>query len=90
MSKTQACQDALTSAKEKIKFGSTWTHYKGGIYRVIGHIIDTDDGQVRIHYYRVGGPEFDKVAESGVTFVRKLDEFLGENEDGVARFQRQD
>lgn len=84
MSRTAALLDRLKLAKTQNLVGNTFKHYKGGIYTVTGLCIDTDDGEVRVLYHRVGGPEFDAIAEDGISFVRPLAEF---NPD---RFQRID
>jgi hypothetical protein len=57
---------------------STFQHYRGGIYYVDSFAVDTDDGELRVIYQRVGGPDYDMEAEAGIQFARPLREFLDE------------
>ena len=55
-----------------------WLHYRGGIYYVQSLVIDTDDGELRVLYSRMDGPDFDESAEIGISFVRPLREWFDE------------
>lgn len=58
-----------------IKVGEIYRHYKGGIYIVTCLTLDTDTGGIRVSYARIGGPDFDAVAENGITFSRRIEEW---------------
>lgn len=58
-----------------VKVGEIYQHYKGGIYLVTCLTLDTDTGGIRVSYARIGGPDFDAVAESGITFSRRIEEW---------------
>ena len=88
MSKTADLAVKLAAASAMGLRYNYFRHYKGGIYTVHGFVIDTDDGSVRVLYYRIGGPDYDAKAESGIRFVRPLVEFMGKLEDGSQRFER--
>ena len=88
MSKTAELNSKLQAAEDLDLRFATFRHYKGGIYTVEDFVVDTDDGSLRVLYFRVGGPDYDADAEVGIRFVRPIGEFLGMNEDGVPRFQR--
>lgn len=77
-SKTKALLDKLNAAKALDLQYKTFKHYGGGVYIVDGFVIDTDDGEVRVLYSRVGGPDFDAAVEMEIQFVRPLAEFIGE------------
>jgi hypothetical protein len=87
MSKTADLSAKLESARELDLVGNTFRHYKGGVYTVDDLVIDTDDGSVRVLYYRVAGPDFNLEAELDIRFVRPIGEFVGLHE-GKPRFQR--
>jgi hypothetical protein len=65
----------LSNARKLIPLGSEWNHKKGGVYKVTGHALDTDSGEVRIVYQRIGGPEFDAEKEQGIPYARHLEEW---------------
>jgi hypothetical protein len=58
-----------------VKVGEIYQHYKGGIYVVTCLTLDTDTSALRVSYARIGGPNFDSVAESGITFSRRIEEW---------------
>ena len=86
MSKTQACIDTLAKARIRVPSASIWQHYRGGIYAVTGHTIDTTNGQARVLYFRVGGPDYEADRENGITFARPVDEWFENGDDGEKRF----
>lgn len=66
----------LDLARSKFPLHSIWEHYKGGVYEVIGHTILTDDDLwTLIVYRRIDGPDFDAVAERGITYARPVSEW---------------
>lgn len=65
----QACLDA------GIGEGSIWQHYKGGVYVVLGFTIDTHHGGFLVVYRRIGGPDFNALAEAHMTFSRPPEEW---------------
>ena len=77
-SRTAQAKATLEVAAAQVPSGSCWDHRKGGRYVVIGHALDTDDGTARVIYKRVGGPEFNLHAESGIAFARPLSEWTPE------------
>jgi hypothetical protein len=77
-SKTENLRQAILTAQILVPATSTWQHYKGGIYRVYGHVILTDDGRPGIAYHRIGGPNFDEIAENGLSYVRPLSEWFND------------
>jgi hypothetical protein len=58
-----------------VRVGEIYQHYKGGIYVVTCLTLDTDTGNLRVSYARIGGPNFDAVAENGITFSRRIEEW---------------
>lgn len=58
-----------------VKVGEIYKHYKGGIYVVTCLALDTDTSTLRVSYVRIGGPNFDAVAENGITFSRRIEEW---------------
>lgn len=58
---------------------ATHKHYKGGYYRRVGVIRDADDGRTRTHYRHIW--PHDRGA-----WVRDLEEYDGNLEDGTRRF----
>ena len=67
---------ALQEVKSKIIPGTTWKHYKGGIYVVDGAVVDTDDGSIKVTYHRFGGPDFNIALESNIIFARPAEEWF--------------
>jgi len=57
-------------SRHGLAIGTKWQHYKGGVYVIDGYGIDTDTGELRIRYHRIGGPNFDAIAEAGQEFYR--------------------
>lgn len=53
-----------------------WKHYKGGIYKILGLTVDTNDGTLRVHYKRIDGPDFDPGIELNITYVRPMTEWF--------------
>jgi len=66
---------ALTEARTAFPVASRWRHKKGSSYMILGHVIDADDGSVRVHYGRYDGPNYDPAAERDISFVRKISEW---------------
>lgn len=83
---------AISEIQKHIPPGSVWKHYKGGVYRVNDHVIDTDDGKVRVLYFRIAGPDFSPMHESAIAFVRPAEEWFTDAEVEpkvfVPRFQK--
>lgn len=73
--RTRIAIDKLTVAELMVARHSRWKHKNGGLYRVLGHVIDTDNGEVRVRYQRFGGPDFNFTAEQAIEFVRPLSEW---------------
>jgi hypothetical protein len=47
-----ALRQVLVDAREKLPVGSDWQHYRGEVYRVIGHTVDKNTNELRIIYAR--------------------------------------
>jgi hypothetical protein len=73
--KTALLNRKLDGARRSIPTGSRWLHKKGGRYMVYSHVIDSDNGEVRVLYGRIGGPGFTMEAEAGIMFVRPYEEW---------------
>lgn len=71
---TQEMQ-ALRASRPDIAPGMVFEHYKGGVYQVIKLTIDTDTANLRVVYKRIDGPDFDAVAEEGIEFDRRIEEW---------------
>lgn len=65
----------LLHAMPQAPVGSTWRHKKGGIYKVLGHVLDSSDGEVRVRYQRIGGLGFNARAEAFQEWVRPINEW---------------
>lgn len=63
-------RDGLKLAREKVKVGSVWRHYKGGIYKITGHLFNATTQTFDARYERIGGPDFSFSEEAGVEFGR--------------------
>ena len=76
--KTEEFRAKLKAAREQgLRNGTTWRHYKGGTYKVLGLEIDTDDTSVRVRYHRIGGPGFHPFNnEDEIEFSRPLREWF--------------
>lgn len=68
--------EELFFATGKVPIGSTWQHYKGGVYVVRGYTFGTDEGELLIRYQRVGGPGFVAIEESYIEYARPLTEWF--------------
>lgn len=55
--------------------GRTFSHYKGGVYKVTSACFDTTAGEFAVIYHRVAGPYFNEASESGIVFTRTVSEF---------------
>lgn len=73
--RTAVLNSRLDDARNLVPMNSCWRHKHGGLYQVTGYHIDTDNGEVRVHYHRVGGPGFDPVAEVQINFSRPIAEW---------------
>jgi hypothetical protein len=65
----------LSLARKQVPVESVWNHRKGGVYAVTGHALDTDSGEIRVVYRRIGGPEFDPAQESELRYARRVEEW---------------
>ena len=70
---TQQIQDLLKASN--IQIGQIYQHYKGGVYLVTGITLDTDTSGLRISYMRIDGPDYNAVAENGIVFSRRIEEW---------------
>jgi hypothetical protein len=73
---TDEMADMLKAAAEKIKVGSRWQHYKGGVYETVDFTILTATDEVGVVYRRIAGPGFVKGSDSRVQFCRPLSEWF--------------
>jgi hypothetical protein len=85
MHNTRELVRAIQKAYPRVPASTTWRHYKGGIYRVNGFIVNTEDGSLMIKYNRIDGPDFNPVDEQFLEYARPLDEWFDdvEAEPGV-------
>lgn len=72
---TQEIQKRFEVARISVRIGEIFRHYKGGVYVVTGLTLDTDTSTIRVSYMRVDGPGFDPVAENGIVFSRRIEEW---------------
>lgn len=73
--RTLIAQRKLSNARKLVPEGSEWQHKKGGLYTVTGHALDTDSGEIRILYRRIGGPEFNQEQEQDIRYARHVEEW---------------
>lgn len=84
----------LDLARSRFPLHSVHQHYKGGVYEVVGHALNTDDMvTTTILYRRIAGPEFNAIAETGITYSRPMMEWAEVVHDEannlhLARFRR--
>lgn len=72
MLETSQIKEKFKAAARVCAVGTQWRHKKGGLYMVLGHGLDTETEEIRVHYFRVGGPGFDEKKERGIIFDRPL------------------
>lgn len=82
-SKTDELNSQLENARKQVVPGTTWKHYKGGIYEVIDSVILTENGLPGILYFRIAGPGFSAHLESEICFVRPLEEWFDTIEEDI-------
>tara|TARA_B100000508_G_C11453906_1_gene275676 strand:- start:287 stop:625 length:339 start_codon:yes stop_codon:yes gene_type:complete len=87
---TQELLEMFKEAEEKAPSGSTWDHYKGGMYIVLGHGFHTETEEMLVQYQRLDGPGYNASAERLIWYSRPLDVWLSENDDGQPRFVKQE
>ena len=63
-------------SSNKVPIGSCWQHYKGGVYRVIDHAMNTTSADIDVVYQRIGGPDYDILAERFIKYSRPLNEWF--------------
>lgn len=84
--------DMLKAAAEKLKIGSRWQHYKGGVYTINDFAIGTEGDEVVVIYQRIDGPGYTKGVDSRIQFARPMREWLdpidNAREEPVQRFTR--
>lgn len=66
----------MLASRPDIACGMVFNHHKGGIYQVRELTIDTDNGALRVSYFRIGGPNYDEYAEAGIIFSRRIEEWV--------------
>jgi hypothetical protein len=76
----------IASGHSRIPAGTTWRHYKGGIYRVNGFIVNTDTDNLMIKYNRIDGPDFEPVTEQYIEFARPIGEWFDDVEESPGVF----
>lgn len=76
IAKLKAAMEHMVDAEQQFMAVEAWRHYKGGLYKVDGFEIDTDDESIRVRYHRIGGPGFLRGAEDRITWSRPLREWL--------------
>lgn len=83
--RTRLLNEKLVQARAVAPLLTNWKHKKGGIYRIIGHAIDSDNGEVRVRYDRVGGPGFNRMEEADIEFVRPVSEWTADRFTQITR-----
>jgi hypothetical protein len=73
--KTKYLRDGLKLARDKVMVNTVWRHYKGGIYRITGHLFNATTQTFDARYERIGGPDFDYSAEMNIEFGRDYHEW---------------
>lgn len=61
-------EELLAEAQETVPVGSTWRHYKGGDYRVVRVVLDSESLQLEVVHESISHPN--------VTFTRTLTNWL--------------
>jgi hypothetical protein len=75
---TKQINDALSIAYSELPPGSTWLHYKGGIYSILGFTVSTDTGDLLVRYRRIDGTDYDYENEFDIEYSRPIYEWLDE------------
>ncbi len=65
--------------EDVVVINALYKHYKGGIYRVLLTAVNEVNGEPVVAYVD---------AKTGMMYVRPLEAFLGNTEDGERRFDR--
>lgn len=66
----------MVDAEQRFMSVEAWRHYKGGLYKVEGFEIDTDDESIRVRYRRIDGPGFKRGLDDRITWSRPLAEWF--------------
>jgi len=74
---TQDLAEKLQQAACKAPVGSVWLHFKGGVYLVTGHSVETENTTTMIHYRRIGGDGFNAIDEANIVFARPVLSWFG-------------
>lgn len=61
-------KDVLAEAQETVPVGSVWRHFKGGDYRVVRIVLDSESLQLEVVHESIKQPD--------VTFTRTLSNWL--------------
>lgn len=72
---TKQMNDALAHAGVAVPTFTQWLHYKGGIYAILGYVINTEDGELMVRYRRLDGPGFNTLAEAEIEYARPIKEW---------------
>jgi len=86
VTKTQILREELAKY-EHYCMCRLYKHYKGGIYKTVGVVWDTNAEEVAVQYSRIDGPEYDwSIPECDIIFTRPVSDFESILEDGTKRF----
>lgn len=84
--KTEDIQKALLATTAKY-LHKTFSHYKGGVYKIVGVYFDSVSDEPAVLYERVDGMHFNQFAEAGIQFGRPVSQ-IEEKINGQPRFVR--
>jgi hypothetical protein len=73
---TDEINTMFDEATKKVPVGSCWQHYKGGVYRVIDHAMNTTSADIDVVCQRISGPTYDILAERFIKYSRPLTEWF--------------
>lgn len=72
----------LDAAREQGLFNdSLWQHYKGGVYKVLGVTLSTDNTEVLVRYRRIAGPDYDAMYDQCIEWSRPMAEWFDDMGD---------
>ena len=79
---TKAFTDKLNAARDaELYVDSLWQHYKGGVYKVLGLTLSTDDTEVLVRYCRIAGPDYNMRYDQRIEWSRPMAEWFDDMGD---------
>lgn len=85
-SKTVALRAEIAEATARLEGHMIFKHYKGGVYKFVLTIFSADTDSAAYVYQRIDGPGFNEDLERPILFVRSVESWWSQPEEGVSRF----